>query len=74
MTLTIPVTDVCYAFATDVCCAHPKWSSWLAWMIAMLNAVNYSFSVAHVKLFRGAICASRCPKCTALFRGASCAS
>ena len=30
VTITIPVTDICYAFATDVCYAHPKCSSSLA--------------------------------------------
>ena len=59
VTLTIPVTDVCYAFGTDVCYAHRKCSSCLAWMIVMLDMDNPSFSVAHVMLLRGATCASR---------------
>ena len=37
VTLTILVTDVSYAFATDVCYAHPKCLWCLAWMIVMVD-------------------------------------
>ena len=78
VTLTIPVTDGCYAFATDVCYAHPKGSSCLAWAIVTSDMVNPSFPVAHVMLFCGATCASpdvqNVPHAMLFLRCAMCAS
>ena len=52
VTLTIPVVDVCYAFATDLCYTHTKCSSCLSWMIVMLDIDVFMICAAcHVVLW-----------------------
>ena len=78
VTITIPVSDVCYAFAADVGNAHPKCSSCLGWRIVMLNMVIALFSGAHVMLYIFVQPVhpdvQSVPPHVMLFRGAICAS